>query len=72
MGIIGDKMGERIIVFLLTTLLLFALIYTMLNIDHDNKIVYDGGFFRIMQQDEESLYMEVDDDGGPIHAEINR
>ena len=50
---------------LIITIMLFIFIYMTFNANEEKKIVYDGGFFRIMQKDGES-YMEIYDNGGPF------
>lgn len=58
-------MKSKCLLFLTISLFLLIFIYLIFNIDEDGKIVYDGGFFRIMQKDGES-YMEIYDNGGPF------
>ena len=61
-------MKSKCLLFLTISLFLSIFIYLIFNIDEDGKIVYDGGFFRIMQKDGES-YMEIYDDGAPVKIE---
>ena len=56
-------MKDKCLLFALA-LLLFVFLYMTFNVNEDKKIVYDGGFFRIMQKDGES-YIEIYDDGAP-------
>ena len=57
-------MKSKCLLFLTISLFLSIFIYLIFNIGEDGKIVYDGGFFRIMQKDD-FQYMEIYDDGAP-------
>lgn len=65
-------MWRQCLFFVTITILLFLFIYSMFSYSNDGHIVYDGGFFKIMQPNDGAPYLQIYDDGGPYRVEVGK